>query len=299
MTKSKKTFAPKIDIYQSVTDRIVAALEAGTAPWLRPWKSDGSGSALQPFNALSGRPYSGINLLVLGCAPFASLGWVTYKQAIELGGSVRAGEKGTSIVFWKFDRTKDEETGEVKVVPFARGYTVFNVDQCDGIEAGKVKAPIPPVPGDTDINALAARVGAVVRHGGDRAFFSPSGDFISIPSAESFNDVDNYASTLAHELTHWSGGEKRLNRQFGKRFGDEAYAFEELVAEIGSAFLCAANNIPLEGLQHPAYVANWLEVLKGDKRAIFTASSQATKAAKFLLEPAEADEEEEAARIAA
>jgi antirestriction protein ArdC len=271
------------DIYQDVTDRIVAALEAGTIPWLRPWRDDRSGSAVEPYNAVSGRPYNGINLLILGTMPYADLGWVTYRQALEIGAHVRKGEKGTGVVFWKFERQKDEETGEVRTVPFARMYTVFNVAQCDGIDPAKLKRPTAPEIGRTDMNAIATRAGAIVRHGGNKAFYTTNGDFVGMPSASAFKSDDHYQSTLAHELTHWTGNQKRCNRQFGKRFGDEAYAFEELVAEIGSAFLCAQNGITLDGLQHPAYLAAWLKTLKNDKRAIFTAATKAKEAARFLL----------------
>lgn len=268
------------DIYQQVTDRIINALEQGTAPWLKPWAANKCG-AVGPYNAASGRPYNGINWLVLGEG-----GWLTFKQAKELGGSVRKGEKGTQIVFWSFPKIKQDD-GTEKVVPFAKGYTVFAVEQCDGIDAAKLKAPAPVVAGQTNINVIAAQAGAQVRHGGARAYYSPSTDHVQMPSLDAFESADAYAGTLAHELVHWTGHQSRCDRQFGKRFGDDAYAFEELVAEIGSAFVCAQMGIALEGLQHTSYVASWLKVLKGDKRAIFTASSQAKKAAEFLLEQEE------------
>lgn len=268
------------DIYQTVTDRIIAALEQGTAPWLKPW-ADGKCGTMGPYNAASGRPYNGINWLVLG-----SGGWLTFKQAKELGGSVRKGEKGTQIVFWSFPKVKQDD-GTEKVVPFAKGYTVFAVEQCEGIDAAKLKAPAPITAGQTNINVIAAQVGAQVRHGGSRAYYSPSTDHVQMPSLDAFESADAYAGTLAHELVHWTGHQSRCDRQFGKRFGDDAYAFEELVAEIGSAFVCAQTGIALEGLQHDSYVASWLKVLKGDKRAIFTASSQAKKASEFLLEQEE------------
>lgn len=277
------------DIYQEVTDRIITSLESGSVPWLRPWRDNNSGCSMEPYNAATGRPYNGINLLILGSMPYSDLGWMTFKQAQELGGNVRKGEHGTMVIFWKFDRCKDKDSGETKVVPFARGYTVFNVAQLENIEEAKLKRPAAPVAGQTDINALAQRVGAIIRHGGNKAFYTTAGDYVSIPSLDAFKNINHYQATLAHELTHWTGHEKRCNRQFGKRFGDAAYAFEELVAEIGSAFLCAHHGIALEGLQHPQYVKGWLEVLKGDKRAIFTASSKAKEAATFLT----ADREEQ------
>lgn len=271
----------KFDIYQDVTDRIIAALEGGTAPWLKPW-ADGKCGGVGPHNAATGRPYNGINWLVLSCAAYASDGWLTYKQAQELGGQVRKGERGTHIVFWSFPKIQKED-GTVEVVPFAKGFTVFNVQQCDGLDESKLKGLEPVVAGQTSINAIAKSVGADVHHGGARAYYAPDGDFIAMPTAESFESENAYAATLAHELVHWTGHKSRCDRQFGKRFGDDAYAFEELVAEIGSAFVCAQVGIPLEGLQHSSYIASWLKVLKEDKRAIFTASSQAKRSSEFLL----------------
>lgn len=276
----------QVDIYQDVTDKIIAALETGTAPWLRPWRS-GVGTGLVPHNAVTGRAYNGINFLVLSCAPYASNGWLTYKQAQELGGNVRKGEKGTHIVFWSFPKIEDKETGKEKVIPFAKPYTVFNLDQCEGIDTAKLKTFTPAIMGETPINDIAARHNVRLNHGGDKAFFSPMSDSIGMPSADAFKSPDHYASTLAHELVHWTGHESRLARKFGNRFGNEDYAFEELIAEIGSAFVCAATGIALDGLQHADYVASWLKVLKGDKRAIFTASSQAKKAAEYLTSDAE------------
>lgn len=283
------------DIYQEVTDRIINALERGTIPWLRPWRDDNSGSSIEPYNATTGRPYNGINLLILGSMPYADLGWLTFKQAIDLGGNVRKGEKGTMVVFWKFVATKEDGSGETKIIPMARAYTVFNVSQCDDIDASKLKKPIAPIAGKTDIDALAGKSGATVRHGGTKAFYSIDGDFIQIPSATAFRSETNYQSTLAHELTHWTGHKSRCNRQFGKRFGDQAYAFEELVAEIGSAFLCARIGLSLDELQHPSYIKTWLQVMKDDKRAIFTASSRAKEATEFLTKQEDIPEMEIAA----
>lgn len=273
----------KRDLYQDVTDRILRALETGTVPWLRPWRDNNCGSGIEPYNAISGRQYSGINLLILGTMPFSELGWITYNQAKTLGANLK-GEHGSNIVFWKFNLLKDEKTDKMRTVPLARGYTVFNISQCRDLDTSKLKHPVAPTPGDTSVNRLAARVGATVKHGGNRAFYTTQGDFIQIPSVETFKTVEHYQATLAHELTHWTGHDSRCNRQFGKRFGDQAYAFEELVAEIGSAFLCAKQGIPLEQLQHPAYVKNWLEVLRSDKRAIFTASSKAKQGTTYLVE---------------
>lgn len=280
------------DIYQEVTDKIVTAIEAGTMPWLRPWRDGKSTGIAMPYNAATGRPYNGMNVLILGMSPYSDYGWLTYKQASELGGNVRKGEKGTLVIFWKFLRVEDRDTKEQKTIPMVRGYTVFNVSQCEGLDEKKLKRPAAPVIGDTDINAVAQRVHANVQHGGNRAYYTPSGDYIQIPSVADFKSVNDYQGTLAHELVHWTSHTDRCNRDLSGRFGSDAYAFEELVAEIGSAFVCAQTGISLDGLQHPAYVANWLRVLKNDKRAIFTASSKAKTAAEFLLaDTAEEDED--------
>jgi len=279
------------DIYQETTDRIVAAIERGTAPWLKPW--NGKSGGMLPFNAVSGRPYNGINLLILCTSDYSALGWLTYKQAAGLGGNVRKGEKGTTVVFWQFNKRRDDETGDARVVPFAKAYTVFNVEQCEGLDPSKIIVPPPAVAGASWANDIAARHNVTLEHGGDRAYFNASRDFVRMPSAADFKTPEAYQATLAHELTHWTGHKDRLAREFGKRFGDSAYAFEELVAEIGSAFLCAAHGVALDALQHPEYVANWLEVLKGDKRAIFTAASKAKIAAEYLAGKAEETAEDE------
>lgn len=292
----------KRDIYEQVTTRIIAALESGTIPWLKPWKDSANGSIMgrgfEPYNAVSGRLYNGINSLILGCdVRFNARAWLTFKQAKELGGHVRKGEHGTLIVFWKFERKPDRnDPTKLVTVPFARGYTVFNVEQCEGLDTGKLKGPkLPPPPkaGEYDINAIAADRGAIVRHGGNRAFYAPSLDVIQMPSADAFKSSEHYRSTLAHELTHWTGHASRCNRDFSGRFGDSAYAFEELVAEIGSAFLCTRLGIAMEGLQHADYVANWLKVLKDDKRAIFTAASKARQACEFIMGTEEGEESAE------
>lgn len=267
-------------------------------PWQRPWKNGGSarGSSM-PHNVVSGRPYHGVNVLLLGCAEMAhgyqSPCWLTFKQAQDKGGHVRKGEKGQIITFWKFNRRTvkgadgkplitDDGEQVTAAAPMLRTYYVFNVAQCEGIEV-----PPPPPPVVIPKPALAARIerlGAVIQHGGDRACYSPLGDSVSIPRPEQFVSEDLYWSTLLHELTHWTGHKARCDRKILNRFGSEAYAAEELVAEIGSAFLCASFGIPLDELQHPEYVENWLSVLRGDNRAIFTASRLAQVAADFIID---------------
>lgn len=272
----------KRDIYQEVTDRIIEALEAGAAPWVKPWKA-GSGSAELPHNAISGNNYKGINTLLLWGAGigFSSNTWLTFKQAKDLGGCVRKGEKGTQVIFFKMLPTKDKVTGKDGVIPMLKSYTVFNSEQCDDLKPGKVPAPV--VTNDTTALTLARDNGATVAHGGDRACFIPSADVINMPPQSAFTDPNQYESTLLHELTHWTGHKSRLDRLKGDKFGSETYAFEELVAEIGSAMLCAHMDVPHEELQHVDYVANWLKVLKGDKKAIFKAAKLAQAASESLL----------------
>jgi len=289
----------KTDLYERVTAQIVASLEQGVKPWLKPWSAATPGDAVRPLRA-NGQPYRGINVLMLwGAAAdhgYACPVWMTFKQALELGGCVRKGEHGSLVVYAStFTRTEtNDNTGEEaeRNIPFLKGYTVFNVEQIDGLPE-RFLAPAPALPAGLErierAEAFAAATGAVIRHGGNRAFFSPSGDFVQMPPLQAFRDAESYYAVLAHELTHWTGHESRLARAFGKRFGDKAYAFEELVAELGSAFLAADLALtPEPRPDHAGYLANWLDVLKADKRAIFTAASHAQRAADFLsnLSPA-------------
>lgn len=269
----------KIDIYEEVTAQIVSALEAGVAPWVKPWK-DGAQPDL-PYNASSGREYNGINQILLGMQAYSSNGWLTFKQAKDLGGSIRKGEKSTIVVYWQFLR--QGEDGDVRTIPLIKAYRVFNLDQCEGIDEGKLKRHVPAQAGEGGFNAVARDAGAIVNHGGSKAFYNPSSDHIVVPSIDVFTSASAYEATLAHELVHWTGHKSRCNREFGKRFGNEAYAFEELVAEIGAAFACARLGVEQEGLQHAEYVSAWLKVLKDDKRAIFTAASKARDAVNFLF----------------
>lgn len=270
----------KFDIYEEVTAQIVAALEGGVAPWIKPWKNGAQPDL--PYNAASGREYNGINQILLGMHAYSSNGWLTFKQAKELGGSIRKGEKSQLVVFWQF--IKSDKEGETRTIPFAKGYRVFNVDQCEGLDETKLKQFQRPEAGDTDINVIASKAGAIVKHGGNSAFYSPASDIIVVPGVDSFKDLSSYQATLAHELVHWTGSDKRCNRKFGARFGDDAYAFEELVAEIGSAFVCNRAAIEQQGLQHAEYIGHWLKVLKNDKKAVFTAASKARDAVNFIFE---------------
>ena len=279
MAKYKKI---KVDVYQVVTDRIVTALEQGDIPWLKPWKDGKNADPSMPFNASTGRAYNGINVLLLWSMPYSSNGWLTYKQAADCGGNVKKGEKSTLVTFWQFlkERVNGLETG--KTIPMIKHFNVFNIDQCENLEKLKTIEPIEI--SDNNALDLALNNGAVVKHGGNKAFFKPSADYIQMPPQANFKESNGYESTLLHELTHWTGHKDRLERDFTGRFGTDAYAFEELIAEMGSAFLCTMLNVEENTLQHTSYIQSWLKVLKTDKRAIFTAATQAKKAAQLLTE---------------
>lgn len=288
------TTSPREDIYSRVTNRILADLEQGVRPWFKPWSvTHAAGRITRPLRA-NGKPYQGVNVLLLWgeavANGYAAPIWMTYKQAQEFGAQVKKGEHGALVVYAdRFTTTETGPTGEEfeREIPFMKGYTVFNVEQVDGLPAHYYAQPTAPLPSSARIEAAEqffAATGATIQHGGNQAFFSPSRDLIQLPPFEAFRDAESYSATLAHELTHWTRHPSRLDRDFGrKRFGDEGYAREELVAELGAAFLCADLGITPEPRDdHAAYMASWLEVLKGDKRFIFTAASYAQKAADYL-----------------
>lgn len=292
-----------LDLYQSVTDQIIAALEAGTPPWVCPWNRDPL--EMNPRNASSARAYRGVNVLLLNMrlavSGYSRNRWLTFNQARCLGANVRAGERGSTVVFFKMHEVGADVAvptqEKQRVIPLMRSFTVFNVDQIDGLAAEPV---VPDAPGWNPCAAadgLIAASGALVRHGGTRAFYLPGEDLIQLPSCTAFAVAEDYYATALHELTHWSGHPSRCDRPLGKRHGIDAYAFEELIAEMGSAFL--TNHCGLPGqLQHASYIASWLTALRNDKRLIFSASSQAQKAADFLLTLG-AVEPQEAAALAA
>ncbi len=274
----------KFDIYEVITSKIIESLEAGNIPWLKPWKNGGHKSTMAnlPYNGATGRNYNGMNLLLLGCTDYAVNAWYSFKQVKDLGGNVKAGEKSTMVIYWQFNE-KVEDNGEVKRIPFCRYYNVFNYAQCENLPFPK-QQPFVPVE-YTDIDALVINdLGIALNHGGDRAYYAPASDRIQMPALSQFTDTEHYKAKLLHELTHSTGYASRCNRDFKGRFGDAAYAFEELVAELGSAFLSSHFQVePM--LQHNAgYIQSWLKVLKDDKRAIITASSQATKACQWVLD---------------
>lgn len=290
----------KRDTYQEVTNKIIQALEKGVGPWIRPWRTAG-----QHRNAFTGRPYRGINSLLLNLAQWEGNYdyplWLTYREAKKLGGHIRKGEKGTTVVFWKILEVPevdpeglpvfDADTGEqiVKRIPLIRHYTVFNIAQCEGLDYDRIALPdVLNTHSPDETVEEAERILSLPRIGvwGDRAYYDRFQDIIVLPHESRFLSKNHYYATALHETVHWSGHESRLNRQFGERFGDQAYAFEELVAEMGSAFLCAQVGIELDRLQHPEYINNWLQVLRNDKKAVFTAARKAQEAVDWLLEEA-------------
>lgn len=276
------------DTYQTVTDKIVAALEAGVRPWTRSWSvGTGVSQAFRPLRS-SGAPYKGVNVLILALSGRAGRYWFTYRQAQELGAQVRGGEEGTKVVFYKKLLVQDRDNADkTKSIPLLREYTVFNQDQIDGLPA-RFDAPAPvavaPLERNVRVEVAFAQTGAEVRHGGDRAYYVPSLDFIQMPQAARFNSTESYYATLAHELTHWTGHTSRLDRKFPTEHGNKDHAREELVAEIGAAFICAGLDLSAEPrADHAQYLAEWLSVLREDKKAIFQAAAAAQKAADLVL----------------
>jgi antirestriction protein ArdC len=283
---------PKADVYTRVTEKIIADLEQGVRPWVKPWKAgNAEGRAILPVRH-NGIPYRGINVLLLwGEAMdkgYRSNRWMTFKQAKELGGHVRKDEHGTLVIYAEtVTKTAANDDDDDKSYSFAKGYLVFNVDQIDGlpVEHQTEEAPrAEPLQLIQDAEAFFARTGATIRHGGNRAYYAPALDIVQMPPADTFKDAESYAATKAHELTHWTSAESRCDRQLGKRFGDNAYAAEELIAEMGSAFVCAMLGITPEIREdHAAYLNSWLTVLKADKKAIFTAATKAQQACDYLF----------------
>jgi len=285
------------DVYQTVTDQIVEAIETGAGEWQMPWHRMGEGLN-RPVNIDTGNAYRGINIVALWAAGqvrgYSSGTWGTYRQWRKAGAQVRKGEKASTVVFYKEFEVEDlnPEIGEHETGKrmFARASSVFNADQVDGYDVA-LPEPKDPVQAVAEADAFVANTQAVVRHGGARAYYSPGTDTIRMPDKERFlgsetsSATESYYGTLLHELVHWTGIKKRCDREFGKRFGDDAYAVEELVAELGAAFLCADLGIAAEPRpDHAAYIEHWLKVLKADNRAIFAAASKAAQATDFLAE---------------
>ena len=288
-----------MDIRQAITDKIIAMLEKGGNEARTRWTKAAQRGF--PRNGKTGDAYQGVNVLILWDAAiesgYASNVWMTYKQAESIGAQVRKGEKAVMCAYFEMvkrkgneaDQGEGEEGGKAGFFPMCKPFWLFNVAQIDGLPESftapaEVTAEFSPIEA---AEKMLAASGATINHGFDGAFYAPSKDQICLPTRERFTTPENYYATALHELTHWTGHESRLNRQFGKRFGDDAYAFEELVAELGASFVVGHVGFVDATIEnHAAYLQSWLKVLKNDKTAIFTASKQASLAYDFILEKA-------------
>jgi antirestriction protein ArdC len=285
----------RASLYAEITDKIIAELEAGRLPWVQPWGASGTAAAVGlPKNAATGRRYSGINVLILWGAViqrgYSGQAWLTFRQALALGGNVRKGERGTTVVYAdrfvpEAERERADRDGdEPSAIPFLKRFTVFNTDQCEGLP-DTIASAAPPVPEGLirpQAEALIRASRADVRIGGDCAFYSVIGDFIQVPPPQAYFEPVNWHRTALHELGHWSGAAHRLARDMSGGFGSASYSKEELVAEMTAAFLCASLGI-VPTVRHADYIGSWLEVLRDDDRAIIRAASAASKAADYLL----------------
>ena len=277
--------------YQIVTERIVALLEQGIVPWRKPWHNTG-----QPRSLASGKGYRGVNVFLLSCeahlAGYMSPYWLTFKQCSERGGRIRKGERGNPVVFWKkweVEEAADDGTTEKKAVPVLRYFTVFNADQCEGLDVPAVNVPLIDFQPLARCEEVVARMPSppAIQHRGQRACYSPARDTVEMPKPELFVSGEEYYSTLFHELAHATGHASRLDRkeiQTHSGFGSEPYAREELVAEMGAAFLCAHCRIEANTLENSAaYIEGWLGKLRSDTRLVVQAASQGQRAVDYIL----------------
>lgn len=269
-------------IYSEITQSIIEQLEQGAIPWVKPWKADSSADK----NLVSQKPYQGINRLLLGMSSmvkgYSVPVWASYKQWESIGANVKKGEKGTKIVFYSPVTKEDKQTGDIEKYAILKTYFVFNAAQVEGIDI------VPAEQTDKEFTAVELaeqriiKTGAAISHGGDAAFYMPSADRIQLPNKSAFDSEANYYATAFHELAHWTGSKNRLDRDLDKgRFGNPAYAFEELVAEMSAAFLCSDYGIQGE-LRHAGYIGHWLKALKEDSKAVFKAAALAQKAADYI-----------------
>ena len=295
MSKHRHEAGPgRASLYDEITTKIISELEAGRLPWVQPWGTAAAKAPLaMPRNAATGRQYSGINVLILWGAVishgYSGQSWLTFCQALALGGNVRKGEHGTTGVYAdRFvpddEKKRARETGEeAAAIPFLKRFTVFNSAQCENLpEDVAIIAPPPPGLIEPQVEALIKASGIDFRIGGDRAFYAPAQDYVQVPPPQAFFEPINWHRTALHECSHASGAPHRLNRDLSGSFGSKKYAFEELVAEISAAFCCAALGI-VPTVRHADYIGSWVEVLREDNRAIVRAASQASKSADFLL----------------
>jgi antirestriction protein ArdC len=282
------------DVYTRITGKIITSLEQGVRPWIKPWHAENAAGRITRPLRHNGMPYSGINILMLWASSveqgFGSPSWMTFKQALELKANVRKGEKGSLVVYANsVTKTEQNDAGEdvAREVHFLKGYTVFNCDQIEGLPEQYYVKPEPKFTAVERIEhaeMFFASTRADIRYRGGRAYYAQEPDYIQMPPIESFRDAESFYATLAHETTHWTKHPTRLERDLGRKsWGDAGYAHEELVAELGSAFLCADLELTPEVRDdHASYIASWLEVLKNDSRAIFTAAAHAQRAVDYL-----------------
>ncbi len=295
-TASARAGQDRASLYDEITGKIISELEAGRVPWVQPWGTAAVKAPLaMPRNAATGRQYSGINVLILWGAViehgFPSQSWLTFRQALALGGNIRKGERGTTVVYAdRFvpddEKRRARETGEeAQAIPFLKRFTVFNAAQCENLpEDIAAAAPPPPPPGliEPKVEALIRATGIDFRIGGNRAFYVPALDYVQVPPPQAYYEPINWHRTALHELGHATGHLSRLGRDMSGSFGTKKYAFEELVAEMNAAFCCASLGI-VPTVRHADYIGSWLEVLREDNRAIVRAASQASKAADWLV----------------
>ncbi|WP_338611033.1 ArdC family protein (plasmid) [Pelagibacterium nitratireducens] len=293
---SRKDKQSRVDLYAKITDRIVADLDKGVRPWVKPWSvGNGTGRTTRPLRH-NGLPYQGINTLLLWSETvargFVSPIWMTFKQSVELGGHIRKGETGTTVVYAnRFTRTEVDAQGDEveRGIPFLKAYTVFCADQIEGLPAQYYAMPDPvanPVQRIEHADRFFDNTGAVVRYGGDKAYYAPSSDHVQLPSPESFRDAASFVAVRAHETLHWTAAPHRLNRDLSRYHKDATdRAREELLVELGAAMLCADLDIVPElepRLDHAAYIQSWIDILGSDKRAIFQSAAHAQRAVNYL-----------------
>lgn len=290
--------APRPKVYEIITARIIEALERGVCPWRKPWACTGTSGRL-PFNATTSKVYRGVNVFTLAMESmlkgFNDPRWITFNQAKAIGGTVRKGEKGTPVIFWNWvEKEKENQPEEIEKIPFLKYYTVFNVEQCDGLNLPELEKPAPATSFEIIDAAAAILEGMpkrpITRHSGDRACYTPSADVVILPPPEAFESPAHYYATAFHEYAHATGHECRLGRHKREEYafhswGDENYSREELVAEFTAAFLAAEAGIAEETLEPSAsYIAGWIKHLKKDPKAAVTAAAAAQKAADFILD---------------
>lgn len=293
--KRRRSSKDRTSLYDDIANGIIAELEEGRLPWVQPWGTTATDAPLaMPQNGATGREYSGINILILWGAViqhgFPGQSWLTYRQALALGGNVRKGARGTTVVYAdrfipEEERKRSRKSGDVpNTIPFLKRFTVFNAAQCEGLPEDMAVSAPPPEPGliAPHVETLIKASGIDFRIGGNRAYYSPAADYVQVPPPQAYFEPINWHRTALHELGHASGHKTRLDRDLTGSFGSKKYVQEELVAELNAAFCCASLGI-VPTVRHADYIGSWLDVMREDNRAIFRAASQASKAANYLL----------------